>query len=118
MGAWLNFKITKKSDAKIKQGTLIDYRLRIKGVPASWRTQISQWKPDESFMDQQLKGPYSRWDHTHSFQSLQNGTLMTDEVIYQVPLGPLGHIIREVVILNDIKTIFSFRNDKVREMFN
>lgn len=114
---WLNFKIVKKSDAEVNEGTLIDYRLRIKGVPASWKTLISQWSPPHAFIDSQLKGPYTKWHHTHRFTSIQNGTLMTDEVIYKVPMGPIGHIVREIMIAKDVAMIFEYRNKIIKELF-
>jgi uncharacterized protein (TIGR01777 family) len=115
---WLNFRIVKKSHAEIQEGMLIDYRLKIKGVPASWRTRISQWSPPHQFMDSQLKGPYSLWDHIHRFEELNGGTLMTDEVVYRVPLGPIGHIVNELVIRNDVETIFNYRTKKMASYFS
>jgi hypothetical protein len=114
---WLNFKIVKKSDGEMRQGTLIDYKLKIKGIPASWKTLISKWSPSDFFTDSQLKGPYSKWEHTHRFIEVQGGTLMTDEVIYKVPFGPIGHIIKEVLIENDITTIFNYRNKTIARLF-
>jgi uncharacterized protein (TIGR01777 family) len=114
---WLNFKILKKSDNEIKQGTLIDYKLKIKGAPAYWRTLISNWSPPNFFTDSQLKGPYSIWEHTHRFISVQGGTLMTDEIIYKVPLGPIGHLLKTILIKNDVTKIFEYRNKKIKELF-
>jgi len=114
---WLNFKITKKSHDKIEEGTLIDYKLKIKGVPATWKTLISQWSETDSFRDSQLKGPYSKWEHTHRFISIQGGTLMTDEVIYKAPMGPIGYVVNEIMIKKDVSTIFKFRNKKIKEIF-
>ncbi len=114
---WLNFHITKKSEEKLREGTLIDYKLKIKGVPASWRTLISRWSPPDFFTDSQLKGPYTFWDHTHRFTEVAGGTLMTDEVIYKVPLGPVGHVMKVILIENDVKTIFKFRNKVISKLF-
>ena len=64
-------------------------------------------------MDSQLKGPYALWEHIHHFEEMNGGTLMTDEVVYRVPLGPIGHIMNELVIRNDVETIFNYRTTKV-----
>lgn len=114
---WLNFKIEKKSDDEIKQGTVIDYKLKIKGIPASWKTLISNWAPPNIFTDSQEKGPYSKWIHTHKFVDIQDGTLMTDDVVYKVPFGPMGHIVKELLIEKDITKIFEYRNNKIKELF-
>ena len=49
------------------QGTLIDYKLKLNGIPFGWRTRIAHWDPPYGFVDEQLKGPYSIWHHTHTF---------------------------------------------------
>lgn len=113
---WLNFRIKKKSTAEICEGTLIDYRLKIKGVPAYWRTLISTWRPGERFVDEQLKGPYSLWHHTHFFEELKGGTLMTDRVIYRVPLGPIGSLIEFIMIRHDVRKIFKYRQHTVEKV--
>lgn len=115
---WLNFKIIKKSHNEIQEGMLIDYSLKIKGVPARWRTRISNWSPPHQFMDSQLRGPYSLWDHTHSFDEIGEGTLMSDEVVYRAPFGPIGHIMNEILIRKDIETIFNYRTKRMAEYFN
>lgn len=114
---WLSFRIDKMSTPQIQEGTLIDYKLRIKGVPARWRTLISSWVPKKSFVDEQLKGPYKTWHHTHSFEDLQGGTLMTDRIIYRPPMGPIGDIARELMIKHDVQKIFQHRHKVVGEKF-
>ncbi len=114
---WLNFRILKVSTPEIQEGTLIDYKLRIKGVPARWRTRISAWNPIDSFVDEQLKGPYKLWHHTHKFIPMKNGTLMTDKVVYQMPFGILGDFVRLVLVHRDIKTIFGYRSKVIESLF-
>ena len=114
---WLNFHITAMSTPEITEGSLIDYRLRIKGVPARWRTLISSWKPGICFVDEQLKGPYKIWHHTHHFQPLRRGTLMKDCVVYQMPFGPLGDLVRLLVVAGDIRKIFGYRRKIIDELY-
>lgn len=112
----LKFHVEKISTAEIQEGTLIDYRLKIHGVPVSWRTEIRQWKPNEMFVDQQLKGPYSVWHHTHQFEDLGPGTLMTDTVRYKLPLGILGWLAAGKMVQNDVQNIFSYRRKKTSQI--
>lgn len=113
---FLNFRILKSSTDPIQKGTLIDYRLKIHGVPARWRTEIQQWQPNEMFVDRQLKGPYSQWNHTHSFTDLKGGTLMRDEVIYKLPLGTLGLIVAGFFVRKDVESIFGYRTKVIHQM--
>lgn len=113
---WLGFNILSQSTADIRTGTLIDYRLKLHGIPIVWRTEISSWNPPKEFTDTQLKGPYHTWKHTHRFSELGNGTLMEDQVVYKVPLGFLGKIIAGSYVKNDVAKIFKYRNTKIYEL--
>lgn len=113
---WLNFKILKQSTPSIEQGTLIDYQLKLHGLPIRWRTEISNWNPPFEFTDTQLKGPYHLWCHTHSFSSLAGGTLMEDCVLYELPLGALGRITAGSFVIKDVHAIFDYRQKKIFEL--
>lgn len=112
----LQFQVENKSTSQIQQGTLIDYRLQIHGVPVKWRTLIDEWKPTEKFVDIQLKGPYKSWHHTHLFEDLGEGTLMTDIVRYQIPLGFFGKAVTGSFVRGDVEKIFAFRRTQVPQM--
>lgn len=107
---WLNFHILKSSTPEISRGTLIDYKLRIKGVPAKWKTLISRWEDGKAFVDEQLKGPYKTWHHTHEFIPMKEGTLMHDRVVYRMPFSLLGDIVRFVMVEKDVRKIFGYRS--------
>ncbi|MCB0341632.1 MAG: TIGR01777 family protein [Pseudobdellovibrionaceae bacterium] len=113
----LSFHVIGKSTSAIEEGTLIDYRLKIHGVPARWQSVISQWQPEDRFVDEQTKGPYRFWHHTHSFEDLAGGTLLVDRVSFKVPLGYLGQLGASSFVRSDVKNIFSYRRKKIRELF-
>lgn len=111
--------ITKRPIPKMFQGQLIDYKVRpILGIPLSWRTKITQVKGNHSFVDEQLKGPYALWKHTHTFIPQGDGVMMIDSLDYALPLGPIGNIVHSFYVKNKLKRIFDYRYDKVEELFN
>ncbi len=115
---WLNFKVLNQSTNEINVGTLINYKISVKGVPLKWRTEIKDWNPPHQFVDDQLKGPYTKWHHTHSFDEYPTGTLMRDKVVYEVPMGRVGQLVAGNYIKNDIANIFSYRSrviDKLKQ---
>ena len=59
----------------MEQGAIIDYTIRLAGVPLRWRTVIDEWDPPHAFRDVQVRGPYATWEHTHEFVSHEGGTL-------------------------------------------
>ena len=113
----LNFQILTPLPIQMEEGTLIDYRLRIWGVPVYWQTLISSWDPPHSFVDEQLRGPYREWIHTHRFEEDGSGTLLIDEVRYRIPFGPLGALARPLVV-RQVEKIFDHRNQVTRKLFS
>jgi ligand-binding SRPBCC domain-containing protein len=113
--AWLNFAIVTPASSKMNQGTLLDYRLRIRGIPVRWQSEIAVWEPPRRFVDRQTKGPYSLWIHEHTFEERDNGTLVGDNVEYAVPGG---RIVQQFLVAPDIERIFDYRHKMLDELFN
>ena len=114
---WLQFRIVTPRPIDMAVGALIDYRLRLHGVPVRWRTRIEEWVPGVRFVDRQLSGPYALWHHTHEFEPVTEGTLMRDTVRYALPLGPLGALAHLAIVRRDLARIFAFRHEAVAAAF-
>lgn len=114
--AFLQFKILTPGPIAMQAGTLIDYRIRLLGIPMYWRTQIETFDPPRRFTDVQIHGPYRLWHHTHEFLETASGTLMTDFVRYQMPLGPLGTLVHALWTRRTLERIFDYRFQKVAEL--
>src|SRR5436853_739134 len=111
---WLGFEVTTPRPIEMGVGTLIEYRLRLHGVPVRWRTRIEPWEPPHRFVDAQIKGPYSLWEHTHTVDEDGPGaTMIRDRVRYSIPVGPLGELADRLLVRRDLKQIFDYRRDAV-----
>lgn len=106
----LGFSIDSASPVTMKVGALIDYTIRLYRLPMRWRTEITKWNPPLSFEDSQLRGPYAKWVHTHSFAASKGGTTIEDIVIYALPFGTLGRIAHPLV-KRQLKRIFDYREE-------
>lgn len=111
--AWLSFEVLTAPPIDMRAGTLIQYRLRLRGLPLRWLTEIAEWDPPHRFVDVQLRGPYRLWHHTHSFEPVGDGVLMRDLVRYALPLGPLGELAHALVVGRDLDRIFAFRSEEI-----
>ncbi len=111
---WLHFQILTPGPSKVNAGTLIDYRLRVRGVPVRWRTRINEWEPPRRFVDEQTRGPYRLWIHQHTFEPSNGGTRLEDRVRYAVAFDWLVHA---WLVRPDIERIFEFRAECLRHRF-
>ena len=108
----LGFRVMGEGPIEMRAGALIQYRLRLRGLPLDWLTRIDEWEPGARFVDSQLAGPYRLWHHEHSFEEREGGTLMRDVVHYALPAWPLGELARPIV-RRDLEEIFDHRREAV-----
>ncbi len=111
---WLHFNVLTPGQIEMRTGAIIDYQLRIHGLPVCWRTEITGWQPPFSFCDEQRRGPYRLWRHTHTFEEKDAGTLCRDEVIYAVPGGAL---VNRLFVRRDVEKIFDYRARALKQHF-
>ena len=111
---WLNFRIVTPGPIQMRVGARIDYRLRVRGFPMRWQSEITGWEPSRRFVDEQRRGPYRRWVHTHAFADQDGGTLCQDRVEYAVPGGRL---INWLIVRRDIGKIFAYRTEALARRY-
>jgi len=117
--AELDFKILSKNlPAKMYPGMLIHYHVRpLFGIKINWVTEITQVDIGNYFVDEQRLGPYAMWHHQHFITEIDGGMLMEDIVSYIPPLGFLGSIANTLIVKNELKKIFEFREKAVDKHF-
>ena len=115
---WLHFKILTPLPVRMEKNALIDYSIKLLGVPMIWKTEITEWQPPESFVDRQIKGPYRVWEHTHLFEEKKEGTQMTDIVRYAVPGFVLSPFVHFFFVRPRLEKIFGYREQSMLELFS
>lgn len=116
----LQFSILDAPAGGIAEGAILRYRLRLAGVPFGWTTEISRWQPDRLFVDEQRRGPYAVWHHTHRFTDVTlpdgtPGTHIDDTVLWALPLAPLGEVVAPLVRWQ-LARVFAYRERAIREI--
>ena len=107
---WLNFNVLTDMPISISKGTQIDYKLKYRGFPIKWTSNINECDPPYFFVDEQIKGPYRKWIHFHNFKSKDNGTLVTDTVFYKI-IGnkQIDTLLDFLIVKADLEKIFDYR---------
>ena len=110
----LKFQIIGGPPSPMAEGAVIEYKLRVRGIPLRWKSVISTWEPPNRFVDTQLKGPYRQWIHEHRFIDEGDSTMMQDTIRYKV-LG--GRLVNRFFVQNDVMKIFTYRSEFLRSHF-
>lgn len=113
---WLRFRLLSQGPVEMQPGTLIDYRLRLHGIPIRWTSLIEDWEPGRRFIDQQVSGPYGFWRHEHVFTEVPGGTRVVDRVNYALPFRRLGELIGLPMVRRDLTRIFDYRREAVERL--
>ena len=116
--ASVGFVILTPKPIKMQAGTVLDYTIRIMGLPVRWTTLIQRYEPPDIFVDVSIRGPYSFWHHTHTFEETEDGTVMTDEVRYAMPFGFLGRIVHGMWVKKQLNYIFDYRAKVIAELID
>jgi ligand-binding SRPBCC domain-containing protein len=111
---WLRFSIRTPTPIALREGTLIDYRISLRGLPLPWRSRIDVWEPGARFVDRQVIGPYRWWRHEHRFERFAGGTRVTDHVEYLPRLRTLSRWVVE----RDLRRIFDYRQEALTRVFS
>jgi ligand-binding SRPBCC domain-containing protein len=117
----MNFKITFQSALNEKgmyAGQIISYKLSpMSFYRAGWVTEITQVQERKFFIDEQRFGPYSFWHHQHIISETEGGVEMKDIVSFKLPFGGLGNMLGGWFVKKQLKKIFSYRSQKMEELF-
>ena len=111
---WLRFSVLTPGTIEMRPGATIDYRLRLRGVPLRWRSEITVWEPPFRFVDEQRRGPYRLWVHEHRFEKVEGCTRAHDHVRYAVPGGWLAD---RLLVRRDLQRVFEYRRAVLRDLF-
>lgn len=114
---WLGFRILGSEPPEMRRGAEIRYRIRVAGIPLTWKTRITDYDPPFAFTDTQTAGPYRLWLHRHEFHADPQGTLVSDRVDYALPFGGAGRIVHRLFVERRLRAIFDYRSEALARIF-
>lgn len=110
----LEFNILTPSPIEMREGLKLDYKLKVHGIPLFWSSLISVYDPPHCFTDEQLKGPYKTWIHTHRFVEVGVGTRVEDLIRFR---APGGRLIEKLIVQRDLAAIFNHRHQVLKKLY-
>ena len=106
--------------ASLGAGAVLDFSIRLCGLPVRWRVFVREFDPPYRFIDAQLWGPFARWEHRHLFfegpPGDATGTWVEDRVTYRLPLGSLGRLAHALGAGRSIARVFDYRARRLQEL--
>ena len=91
-------------------------------VRLSWEARIEDFRWNEGFADVQLRGPFRYWRQQHLMRSSASantgapGTLLEDQIEYELPFGALGALANVLAVRHQIFSLFRFRHQRTLEL--
>jgi ligand-binding SRPBCC domain-containing protein len=113
----VRFRVLTLAPIELRKGARIDYRLTVFRVPFRWRTVFTLWEPPVRFVDEQERGPYRSWIHSHEFSDFGGVTVVRDRVQYELRWPPLGELAHPMV-RRKLDQIFDFRQAEIRRLLS
>jgi ligand-binding SRPBCC domain-containing protein len=114
----MKFETISGDETSMFAGQIIHYKISpFPLVKMQWVTEITHVNDKLFFVDEQRFGPYSFWHHKHFFKAIEGGVLMEDIVHYKVPFGIIGQLFHPLIVRPKLEEIFSFRKQKLTELF-
>ncbi len=98
-------------------GSVLDYRLRWRGIPIGLRMFVREYDPPVRLLVVQVLGPLARWEHRLIFLEADGGTRVEDRLVYKLPLGPIGRAAQRLFVAPDLERIWQHRNAALARHF-
>lgn len=114
----LSIRVISGAETPLRAGQIITYTITpFPGIPVEWKTKITEVDPGRRFIDLQVEGPYKLWKHTHSFRTINGSVEVRDDVKYVLPFGFLGTLAHTLIIKNQLRKIFDYRENMLKHIF-
>jgi len=108
---WERMRVAEASGS-LQVGSRVVLRGRAWGIPIRWVAVHTEYAPPHLFADRQESGPFARWYHRHlMLDDGQGGTLLRDEVEYDLPLPPVGGWVAGWLVRRKLEKMFAYRHE-------
>ncbi len=84
-------------------------------VRRHWVAEMGSAMPGRQFVDRQVEGPFSAWEHVHRFVPIDEGkSELRDHIEYRLPAGGFTDSVGEGPTGKALSRLFRFRHERTR----
>jgi ligand-binding SRPBCC domain-containing protein len=99
----------------IELGETVTWEARHLGVRQRFTSQITAFDRPTHFRDEMIAGAFRSFAHDHRFESRDAETIMTDEVSFRSPLGPLGRLVDAAFMTAYLRRLLAGRCQGIKQ---
>lgn len=113
---WEKVKVV-EGGGSIEPGAIVRLQTKLGPFSLNWVAEHTEYKPPYLFADRQVSGPFASWYHRHRMiDDGAGGTILRDEVEYQVPMGLLGRLLGGRLIARKLQRMFDYRHQLTKSL--
>ncbi|WP_409299264.1 SRPBCC family protein [Peribacillus sp. SCS-26] len=113
--AYTNERAVKgRTSGLIELGETVTWEATHFGIRQQLTSIITEFDPPNSFVDEMVSGAFKRFRHEHTFELVDDGTLMTDKFDYTSPFGPLGRLADLMFLRSYMERLLLRRNEYIK----
>ena len=75
-----------------------------------WLALHVEYEKNRLFVDDQIRGPFSRWVHRHQFAEERGGTRLTDSIDFALPGGRIAEVLGGKIAQSQLRKMFEYRH--------
>ena len=105
-----------RTSGLIELGEEVTWEATHFGFRQQLTVKITEFDRPHHFRDTMLRGAFRSFNHVHSFQADESGTLMIDRFEYISPLGPLGRLADILFLKRYMTRMLSIRNELIKSV--
>ncbi len=104
-----------RTSGLIEQGESVTWEAWHLGVRQQFTAEVTVFDRPLYFRDVMTAGAFRSFAHDHRFEERDAKTVMTDEVAFRLPLGPLGWLVDRLFIAGYLRRLLEGRCQAIKQ---
>jgi uncharacterized protein len=95
----------------LREGSRAEIDIALGPFWRRWTALHRDFEPGRRFRDVQVRGPFARWEHTHTIEPEgTDASWLEDRIEYAIPYGPVGRLLAGGFVRRKLRSTFQYRH--------